>query len=87
MHKFVIAALPILLAGCASSVTPNFDAKFGNALREAKLNMTINPDAGQNPDQALGMNGKTAREAIILYQGAAKAPPPAVNVINIGGGK
>ena len=86
MNKFVIALLPTLLAGCASSVTPNYDAKFGNALREAKLKMTINPDAGKNPDQVLGMDGKSARETIILYQGTSKAPPPAVNVINIGGG-
>ena len=86
MNKFVIALLPTLLAGCASSVTPNYDAKFGNALREAKLKMTINPEAGKNPDQVLGMDGKSARETIILYQGTSKAPPPAVNVINIGGG-
>ena len=86
MNKFVIALLPTLLAGCASSVTPNYDAKFGNAVREAKLKMTINPDAGKNPDQVLGMDGKSARETIILYQGTYKTPPPAVNVINIGGG-
>ena len=86
MNKFVIALLPTLLAGCASSVTPNYDAKFGNAVREAKLKMTINPDAGKSTDQVLGMDGKSARETIILYQGTSKAPPPAVNVINIGGG-
>ena len=86
MNKFVIVLLPTLLAGCASPVTPNYDAKFGNALREAKLKMTINPDAGKNPDQVLGMDGKSARETIILYQNTSKVPPPAVNVINIGGG-
>lgn len=74
------------LTGCAAPVTPNYDAKFGQAVREAKLNMTINPDAGKNPDQALGLDGKSAREAITLYQGTFKAPPPVVNVINIGGG-
>lgn len=73
------------LTGCAS-VTPNYDAKFGQAVREAKLRMTINPDAGKNPDQALGMDGKSAKEAMTLYQGTFKAPPPVVNVINIGGG-
>jgi hypothetical protein len=31
------------------------------------------------------MDGKAAKEAINLYQGSFKAPPPAVNVINIGG--
>ena len=39
-----------LLSGCASysAQTPNYDARFGNAVREAKLNMTINPEAGKN---------------------------------------
>lgn len=85
MNKSATFLLLALLAGCAS-VTPNYDAKFGNALREAKLKMTINPDAGKNPDQVFGMDGKSARETIIFYQGTSKVPPPAVNVINIGGG-
>lgn len=87
MNRPATALLPLLmaaLAGCAS-VTPNYDAKFGNAVREAKLNMTINPDAGNNPDQAMGMDGKAAKETIHLYQESYKKPPPVVNVINIGG--
>jgi hypothetical protein len=79
-----IAALVGLLAGCAST-TPNYDKRFGEAVRDAKKKMTINPEAGKNPDPVAGMDGKAARETIILYQGAYKAPPPAVNVINIGG--
>ena len=78
------ALLLVLLAGCAS-VTPHYDARFGNSVREAKLKMTINPDAGKNPDQVLGMDGKSARETIIFYQNTYKEPPPPVNVINIGG--
>lgn len=85
MNKLAIALLLGLMAGCAS-VTPNYDAKFGDAVREAKLKMTINPDAGKNPDQVAGMDGKAGRETIILYQDTFKAPPPVVNVINIGGG-
>jgi uncharacterized protein YceK len=88
MKNLSIAPLMLtltLLTGCAA-VTPNYDAKFGNAVREAKLKMTINPDAGKNPDQVMGMDGKSARESIILYQGTSKAPPPVVSVINIGGG-
>jgi uncharacterized protein YceK len=84
MNKLAIAMLLGLVGGCAT-VTPNYDAKFGDAVRQAKLNMIINPDAGMNPDQAAGMDGKAARETVILYQGTFKAPPPAVNVINIGG--
>lgn len=85
MNKLAIALLLGLIAGCAS-VTPNYDAKFGDAVREAKLKMTINPDAGKNPDQVTGMDGKAGRDTIILYQDTFKAPPPVVNVINIGGG-
>ncbi len=84
MNKPAIALLLCLTGGCAS-VTPHYDARFGNAVREAKLKMTINPDAGKNPDQVAGMDGRSAKEAVTLYQGTFKAPPPVVNVINIGG--
>ncbi len=84
MNKLAIAMLLGLIGGC-STVTPNYDARFGDAVRQAKLKMIINPDAGKNPDLALGMDGISARETVILYQGTYKAPPPAVNVINIGG--
>jgi uncharacterized protein YceK len=85
MNKLAISLLLGLMAGCAS-VTPNYDARFGDAVREAKLKMTINPNAGRNPDQVAGMDGKAGRDTIILYQDTFKAPPPVVNVINIGGG-
>ena len=81
----LLLTLFTLLTGCAP-VTPNYNARFGDAVRDARLNMTINPGAGKNPDQALGMDGKSAREAIMLYQGTFKTPPPVTNVINIGGG-
>lgn len=84
MYKLGILLIASLLAGC-STVTPNYDAKFGEAVRDAKLKMTINPNAGMNPDQVLGMDGKAAKETINVYQNTYKAPPPAVNVINIGG--
>ncbi|MDB5763797.1 MAG: tRNA dimethylallyltransferase, partial [Herminiimonas sp.] len=48
MNKLAIAMLLGLTGGC-STVTPNYDARFGDAVRQAKLNMIINPDAGKNP--------------------------------------
>ena len=80
-----IALLASLAAGC-SSVTPHYDARFGDAVREAKRKMTINPDAGKNADPVTGMDGKASRETMVRYKDSYKAPPPAVNVINIGGG-
>ena len=87
MKTFAITFLSILLTGCASSVTPHYDARFGNAVRDAKLKMIINPDGGKKPDQVLGMDGRSARETIIFYQNTYKEPPPPVNVINIGGSR
>jgi len=86
MHRLSIAALPALcalLAGC--STTPDYDRRFGAAVREARLAMTINPRAGATADPAAGIDGAAAREAMLRYHDSFKAPPPVVNVINIGG--
>ncbi len=85
MNKLASVLLLGLMAGC-STATPQYDAKFGDAVREARLKMTINPDAGRNSEQVGYMDGKAGREAILLYQGTFKSPPPSINVINIGGG-
>lgn len=74
-----------LLGGCAASPTPSYDTRFGDAVRESRQRMTLNPNAGANPDPVAGMDGRSAREAVGRYQDSFKAPPPVVNVINIGG--
>lgn len=79
-------ALVCLLGASCSHVTPNYDARFGDAVRDAKRKMTINPEAGKSDDPAAGMDGRAAREAMNQYHDSYKSPPPAVNVINIGGG-
>jgi hypothetical protein len=70
-------------AGC--SATPNYDARFGDAIRQARMAQVINPEAGRNPDQALGIGTQAAIEAQKRYNDSFKAPPPVTNVINIGG--
>jgi hypothetical protein len=81
---FLIASALCLIAACAP-VTPNYDAKFGAAVRDSKVAMTISPNAGSSQDPVAGMDGKASREALIHYQNSFKTPPPAVNVINLGG--
>lgn len=84
MHKILIVALAVLAAGCASSPTPNYDLRFGDAVRQARQAMTLNPGAGAGP--ALhGLEGTTAADAMGRYHDSYKRPPPVVNVINIGG--
>lgn len=84
MNKLMGALLISLVAGC--STTPDYDAKFGDAVREARMKMTINPNAGKVADTNAAMDGKSAAEAIHRYQDSFREPPPVVNVINIGGG-
>jgi hypothetical protein len=76
--------LTALVAGCASSPTPDYDLRFGDAVREARARQTLNPDAAAAP-VTYGLDGKSARDAMVLYGKTFQSPPPVVNVINIGG--
>jgi hypothetical protein len=84
MRKLTIVLALALLGGCATSTTPNYDTRFGDAVRQARERMTLNPTA-RSTDPVTGMDGKAAQEAVGRYHDAFKAPPPVVNVINIGG--
>lgn len=84
-HLLTLLVLaPVWLAGCAST-TPEYDKRFGDAVRLARQQMTINPEAGNRADPVAGLDGPSAREAVQRYQDSFKAPPPVNNVINIGG--
>jgi hypothetical protein len=86
MIKLPLAlAMVCLVSGCATSLTPNYDARFGDAVREARQRMTINPAAGTVAGPVAGMDGRAGTEAVQRYHDSFKAPPPVVNVINIGG--
>ena len=82
-------AATVLLAGCSTTTTPHYDARFGEAVRSARTQMTINPDAGLavglGADGATGMDGRATRHAMERYEQSYKTPPQAINVINIGG--
>jgi hypothetical protein len=83
-RTFCAAAIAALLAGCAVNPAPNYDIRFGDAVREAKQRMTLNP-AASSTNPVVGLDGRAAREAQVRYQDSFKAPPPSINVINIGG--
>ncbi|MFS2101620.1 hypothetical protein ACCC97_21945 [Variovorax sp. Varisp85] len=84
IRSITLALVCLLATGC-SHVTPNYDARFGDAVRDAKRKMTLNPEAGKNGNPVVGMDGRAARESMNQYHESYKTPPPAVNVINIGG--
>jgi hypothetical protein len=83
MKTQAVLLVAVLASGCGT--TSHYDARFGDAVRQARLAMTIHPDAGKNGDDATGIDGRSAKEATTRYQDSFKEPPPATNVINIGG--
>jgi hypothetical protein len=83
MKIFTVMAAALLTAGCAG--TPHYDARFGAALRDARVAMTIDPNAGAKADEVKGIDGRAGKEAVKRYHDSFKEPPPVTNVINIGG--
>ena len=76
-------ACVLSLAGCAST-TPHYDERFGEAVRHNRQAQVINPAA--TPDSAGGLDAQTARAALQRYRDSFRAPPPVINVINLGSG-
>ncbi|MBZ2208287.1 type II and III secretion system protein family protein [Massilia soli] len=64
---------------------PAAEATLGESVRAARTSMTVNPEASASSDPATGIDGQAAKQAIDRYHDSFKAPPPVVNVINIGG--
>lgn len=80
-----IALLSPLLGACAAA-TPAYDSRFGEAVRQAAAVQVLNPGAGRDGDTVPGIDGRAGRAAIESYQESFRAPPPAFEVFNIGGG-
>lgn len=86
----VIGAGAGLLGACASApmqsgATPEVDARFGDAVRQARARQTIDPEAGKNTDPVAGIDGEAARATMTEYYKSFKEPPPTFNILGIGG--
>jgi hypothetical protein len=77
----VLSALATL-GGCAQP-SPRYDAVFGDTVRVAIAQQTINPDAAKNL-APVTVDGRAGREAIERYQKSFKEPTPHSNVFTIG---
>ncbi len=84
MNRITLSLLLGLLTACGS-VTPNYDARFGDSVRAARQAQTLNPVAALDNDPVLGMDAQAAVNAQERYQESFKAPPKTFDVINIGG--
>ncbi len=86
MKRLILSSFGLLglLSGC-SSPTPMLDSSFGQAVLYDKQAQYIDPQAGIQPGEPAGLDGKSAQAVIDRYHQSYKSPPPAFNVINIGG--
>lgn len=82
----MLSLLAPLFAGCASSATPKIDAAFGDAVNAAKAQQTMNPEASQNTEAVVGIDGEAANAAVDRYHKSFEKPPTTGNIFNIGVG-
>jgi hypothetical protein len=80
-----LLGLAALLAGCATTPTPELDARFGDAVRATRSAQILYPNAPANANPVLGLDGKSAVNALDRYQDSFKAPPQTFEVLGIGG--
>lgn len=75
----------VMVAGCGS-VTPELDARFGDAVRTAREQQTLNPvPAAASKDPVQSIDAKAAVNAQERYQDSFKTPPKTFDVLGIGG--
>ena len=77
-------AIMVQLTGCGST-TPELDAKFGDAVRTARQQQTLNPAAPTGNNPVLGIDGQAAASSQDRNHDSFKAPPKTFEVFGIGG--
>lgn len=85
MKSTLAFALPLLLAGCVQT-TPQWDSQFGQSVRLAQQQQTLNPQAGADAP-VNGIEGVAARETVTRYRNSFKEPQPTNNSFTIGVGR
>lgn len=83
-RRLLCAAAIGALAGCAATTTPVLDSHFGEAVALLKQQQILYPDAANNPNPVLGMDGKAGVSAYKQYQKSFSAPVPLPDVLTIG---
>jgi hypothetical protein len=72
----------LILAACVPT-TPQWDAQFGQSVRLAQQQQTLDPTAGGD-DPVNGIDGSSGREAIVRYRSSFKEPTPVNSSFTIG---
>lgn len=81
---FLMAPL-LALQGACSSTTPQYDARFGEAVRHNRQAQVLYRASGDATAEPAALDAASARSAYQRYRDSFKTPPPVINVINLGG--
>jgi uncharacterized lipoprotein len=83
----LLAAVALLtLSACAT--TPRYDRQFGDSVRLAQAQQTLNPDAGNKRRPVNGLDAQAAAAAYQNYQQSFSTKEDQGNAFSIGvGGK
>ncbi|HJV26055.1 MAG TPA: pilus assembly protein [Aromatoleum sp.] len=80
------AAVAILsLSGCVAT-SPDYDARFGDAVRTVSAEQVIAPNASRNMDPVKGIDGKAAEGTMREYAKGYAQPQQQSGVFTIGVG-
>jgi hypothetical protein len=84
--RWLVCGIWLTLSACAPN-TPHWDTQFGDAVRFAQTQQTINPEASLTVKPANGIDGMAARESVNRYRSSFKEPTPSSNTFTIGVGR
>lgn len=82
----VLAMSGVVLSACMASGTPNYDARFGEAVRQARALQTLNPEAGRQGGLVTGIDAQAGKSALDRYQESFRTPSRSFEVLGIGSG-
>lgn len=83
-----VVVLIVMLEGCSAlplnaGPAPILTEKFGDAVRLARLQQTLNPNASKNNDPVNGFDARVGKHVYERYIESFKAPPPTFEILNI----
>ncbi|WP_432380567.1 hypothetical protein [Duganella sp. P38] len=82
----VLAVIASLLLG-ACGTSPQLDRQFGDSVRQARAQQTIDPQAGQQRRPVNGLDAQAAAAAYQSYQQSFSTREDSGNAFSIGVGK
>lgn len=82
-----LASLIVLasLSGCMST-TPVYDQHFGESVRIVRAMQTLNPDAPNNADPGVNVNGRSSTAAMDRFNSLYQSPQSDSNGYTVGVG-